>query len=157
MPIDKEAIGFLIVGGLILAAILFVIRLLHERNACPSCGNNSGAMFSRRQWDELVKCKSCGYKWRRVTIFGYERELPHKVSQQNVGNRGPKKADNHVPKKAGNRLPKRAGNRLPKNDEGTENWFPKYLLWIALGIAFFVLLDYFDPNLARMPPGFRIP
>ena len=141
MPIDKEAIGFLIVGGLMLAAILFVVRLLHERNACPSCGNNSGAMFTRRQWDELVKCKSCGYKWRRVTIFGYESELPHKASQQNVGNRGPKKADNHV----------------PKNDEGTENWFPKYLFWIALGIAFFVLLDYFDPNLARMPPGFRMP
>ena len=149
MPIDKEAIGFLIVGGLMLAAILFVVRLLHERNACPSCGNNSGAMFTRRQWDELVKCKSCGYKWRRVTIFGYESELPHKASQQNVGNRGPKKADNHVPKKA--------GNRLPKNDEGTENGFPKYLFWIALGIAFFVLLEYFDPNLARMPPGFRMP
>jgi phosphatidylglycerophosphate synthase len=149
MPIDKEAIGFLIVGGLIVAAILFVIRLLHERNACPSCGNNSGPMFSRRQWDELVKCKSCGYKWRRVPISGYESELPHKASQQNLGNRGPKKADN--------RLPKKAVNRLPKNDEGTENWFPKYLFWIVLGIAFFVLLDYFDPNLARMPPGFRIP
>lgn len=132
-----------------MAAILFVIRLLHERNACPSCGNNSGPMFTRRQWDELVECKSCGYKWRRVPISGYESELPHKASQQNVGNRGPKKADNRVRKKA--------GNRLPKNDEGTENWFPKYLFWIALGIAFFVLLDDFDPNLARMPPGFRIP
>ena len=149
MPIDKEATGFSIVGGLILAAILFVIRLLHERNACPSCGNNSGPMFTRRQWDELVKCKSCGYKWRRVPKPGYESELPHKASQQNVGNRGPKKADNRVPKKA--------GNRLPKNDEGTENWFPQFLFWIALGIAFFVLLDHFDPNLARTPPGFRIP
>ena len=44
MGIEKETIGFLIVGGLALAVILLFIRLLLERITCPSCGKASGSM-----------------------------------------------------------------------------------------------------------------
>ena len=134
MPIDKETVGFLIVGGLALAVILLFVRLLRERNTCPSCGNASGSMYRRTRRGEIVNCESCGYKWRRMPISGYEGELPHKVNQPKVG------------------------KRVSKNNEGTENWFPKYLFWTAFGIAFFVLLDCLDADVPRLlPPGLRVP
>ena len=134
MPIDKETVGFLIVGGLALAVILLFVRLLRERNTCPSCANVSGSMYRRTRRGEIVYCESCGYKWRRMPISGYEGELPHKVNQPKVG------------------------KRVAKNNEGTENWFPKYLFWTASGIAFFVLLDCLDADVPRLlPPGLRVP
>ena len=75
MPIDKETIGFLIVGGLILAAILFVAGILRERNTCLRCGNTSSPLILRHhfpntgEWNELVKCERCGYKWRRAPLL----------------------------------------------------------------------------------------
>ena len=134
MPIDKETVGFLIVGGLALAVILLFVRLLRERNTCPSCGNASGSMYRRTRQGEIVNCESCGYKWRRMPISGYEGELPEKVNQPKVG------------------------ECWSRSNEGTENWFPKYLFWIASGIAFFVLLDWLEADVPRLlPPGFRVP
>ncbi|MEK9770259.1 MAG: hypothetical protein VW683_15205 [Betaproteobacteria bacterium] len=81
MGLDKEAIGFLIVGGLILAAILFVAGIFRERNTCALCGNKSSPLILRDhdqpdhdlpntgEWNELVKCKRCGYKWRRAPML----------------------------------------------------------------------------------------
>ena len=81
MPIDKETIGFLIVGGLILAAILLVAGILRERNTGLRCGNTSNPLILRHQdkpdhdfpntgeWNELVKCKHCGYKWRGAPLL----------------------------------------------------------------------------------------
>ena len=134
MPIDKETIGFLIVGGLALAVILLLVRLPRERNTCPSCGKASGSMYRRTRQGEIVNCESCGSKWRRMPISGYEGELPHKVNQPEVG------------------------KRVANNNEGTENWFPKYLFWTATGIAFFVLLDCLDADIPRLlPTGLRVP
>jgi len=78
MGLDKETIGFLIVGGLILVAILFVAGIFRQRNTCLRCGNTSNPLILRHhdkpdhdfpntgEWNELVKCKHCGYKWRRA-------------------------------------------------------------------------------------------
>ena len=132
MPIDKETIGFLIVGGLALAVILLLVRLPRERNTCP--GKASGSMYRRARQGEIVNCESCGSTWRRMPISGYEGELPQKVNQSKVG------------------------KRVAKNNEGTENWFPKYLLWTASGVAILVLLDCLDADLPRLlPPGLRVP
>jgi len=134
MGLDKETVGFLIVGGLALAVIWLFVRLLRERSTCPSCGNATGSMYRRTWRGEIVNCESCGYKWRRMPISGYEGELPHKVNQSKVG------------------------KRVAKNNEGTENWFPKYLFWTASGIAILVLLDCLDADVPRLlPPGLRVP
>ena len=81
MGLDKETIGFLIVGGLILVAILFVGGIFRERNTCLRCGNTSNPLILRHQdkpehdfpntgeWNELVKCHKCGYKWRRAPLL----------------------------------------------------------------------------------------
>ena len=81
MGLDKETIGFLIVGGLILAAILFVAGILRERNTCLRCGNTSNPLILRHhdkpdhdfpntgEWNELVKCHNCGFKWRRSPLL----------------------------------------------------------------------------------------
>ena len=82
MHIDKETVGFLIVGGLMLVAILFVAGIYRQRNTCLRCGNTSSALILRHhdkpdhdfpntgEWNELVKCKHCGYKWRRAPLGG---------------------------------------------------------------------------------------
>ena len=82
MGLDKETVGFLIVGGLILAAIVFVAGIFRERNKCLRCGNTSNPLILRHhdkpdhdfpntgEWNELVKCKHCGYKWRRAPLGG---------------------------------------------------------------------------------------
>ena len=81
MGLDKETVGFLIVGGLILAAILFVAGIFRERNTCLRCGNTSNPLILRHhdkpdhdfpntgEWNELVKCKHCGFKWRRSPLL----------------------------------------------------------------------------------------
>jgi len=81
MGLDKETIGFLIVGGLILVAILFVAGIFRQRNTCLRCGNTSNPLILRHhdkpdhdfpntgEWNELVKCKHCGYKWRRAPLL----------------------------------------------------------------------------------------
>ena len=75
MGLDKETIGFLIVGGLLLLAILFVEGILRERNTCLRCGNTSSPLILRPhfpntgKWNELVKCHKCGYKWRRAPLL----------------------------------------------------------------------------------------
>jgi hypothetical protein len=78
---NNETIGFLIVGGLILAAVVFVVGILRERNTCALCGNTSSPLILRGhdqpdhdlpntgEWNELVKCKHCGYKWRRAPLL----------------------------------------------------------------------------------------
>ena len=82
MSLDKETIGLLIVGGLLLLAILFVAGILRERNTCLRCGNTSSPLILRGhdqpdhdlpntgEWNELVKFKRCGYKWRRAPLGG---------------------------------------------------------------------------------------
>ena len=81
MHIDKETVGFLIVGGLILAAILFVAGIYRQRDTCLRCGNSSSPLILRHhdkpdhdfpntgEWNELVKCEQCGYKWRRAHLL----------------------------------------------------------------------------------------
>ena len=75
MGIDEEIIGFLIVGGLLLVAILFVAGILREPNTCLRCGNTSSPLILRPhfpntgEWNELVKCHKCGYKWRRAPLL----------------------------------------------------------------------------------------
>ena len=75
MGLDKETIGFLIVGGLILVAILFVAGIYRQRNTCLRCGNTSSPLILRHhfpntgEWNELVKCHNCGYKWRRSPLL----------------------------------------------------------------------------------------
>ena len=81
MGLDKETIGFLIVGGLILVAILFVAGIFRQRNTCLRCGNTSNPLILRHhdkpdhdfpntgEWNELVKCERCGYKWRRAPLL----------------------------------------------------------------------------------------
>jgi len=78
---DNETIVFLIIGGLILAAVVFVVGILRERNTCALCGNKSSPLILRDhdqpdhdlpntgEWNELVKCKRCGYKWRRAPML----------------------------------------------------------------------------------------
>ena len=74
MGLDMETIGLLIFGGLLLLAILFVEGILRERNTCLRCGNTSSPLILRPhfpntgEWNELVKCKHCGYKWRRTPL-----------------------------------------------------------------------------------------
>ena len=81
MGLDRETIGFLIVGGLLLVAILFVAGIYRQRNTCLRCGNTSNPLILRHhdqpdhdfpntgEWNELVKCKRCGYKWRRSPLL----------------------------------------------------------------------------------------
>lgn len=81
MGLDKETIGFLFFGGLILIAILFVAEIFRERNTCLRCGNTSNPLIlthhdkpehdfpNTGEWNELVKCKHCGYKWRRAPLL----------------------------------------------------------------------------------------
>ena len=75
MGLDKETIGFLIVGGLILVAILFVAGIYRQRNTCLRCGNTSSPLILRHhfpntgEWNELVKCHNCGYQWRRAPLL----------------------------------------------------------------------------------------
>ena len=81
MGLDKETIGFLIVGGLLLVAILFVAVSYRQRNTCLRCGNSSSPLILRQhdkpdlhfpntgEWNELVKCHNCGYKWRRSPLL----------------------------------------------------------------------------------------
>ena len=75
MGLDKEMVGFLIVGGLILVAILFVAGIYRQRNTCLRCGNTSSPLILRHhfpntgEWNELVKCHKCGYKWRRAPLL----------------------------------------------------------------------------------------
>ena len=38
MSVDNEAIGFLILWGLVIVAAVFVVRLFRGRNLCPNCG-----------------------------------------------------------------------------------------------------------------------
>lgn len=78
---DNETIVFLIIGGLILAVVVFVVGILRERNTCALCGNTSSHLILRghdqpdhdlpntEEWNELVKCKHCGYKWRRAPLL----------------------------------------------------------------------------------------
>ena len=82
MGLDKETVGFLIVGGLMLVAILFVAVSYRQRNTCLRCGNSSSSLILRHhdkpdlhfpntgEWNELVKCKRWGYKWRRAPSIG---------------------------------------------------------------------------------------
>ena len=75
MGLDKETIGFLIVGGLLLVAILFAAGIFRQRNTCLRCGNTSSPLIFRHhfpstgEWNELVKCHKCGYKWRRAPLL----------------------------------------------------------------------------------------
>ena len=75
MGLDTETVGFLIVGGLILVAILFVAGIYRQRNTCLRCGNTSSPLILRHhfpntgEWNELVKCHNCGYKWRRSPLL----------------------------------------------------------------------------------------
>ena len=75
MGLDMETIGLLIVSGLLLLAILFVEGILRERNTCLRCGNTSSPPILRHHfpntgdWNELVKCHKCGYKWRRAPLL----------------------------------------------------------------------------------------
>ena len=78
MPIDKETIGFLIVGGLALAVILLFVTLLRERNTCPSCGNASGSMYRRTRQGEIVNCESCGYKCGECPYLVMKVSYPRK-------------------------------------------------------------------------------
>ena len=81
MGLDKETVGFLIVGGLILVVILFVAGIYRQRDTCLRCGNSSSPHILRHHdkpdhdfpntgdWNELVECKHCGYKWRRAPLL----------------------------------------------------------------------------------------
>lgn len=86
MTIDNETIGFLILWGLIIAAAVFVVRLFRERNLCPNCGDPSRpVMLQKPNLDDprvpflegtglrlaqMVRCKRCGHKWRRIHPAG---------------------------------------------------------------------------------------
>ena len=82
MSVDNEAIGFLILWGLVIVAAVFVVRLFRGRNLCPSCGDPSRPeMLHRLKSDDpraptlegtdlkltqIVRCKQCGHKWMRT-------------------------------------------------------------------------------------------
>ena len=82
MTIDNEAIGFLILWGLVIAAAVFVVKLFRARNLCPDCGDPiRPEMLQRLKSDDprvpilegtdlkltqIVRCKRCGHKWRRT-------------------------------------------------------------------------------------------
>ena len=78
---EKGTIDLLIVGGLLLVAIFIVVGMYRQRNTCLRCGNSSSPLVLRHQdkpdhdfpntgeWSELVKCKHCGYKWRRAPFL----------------------------------------------------------------------------------------
>ena len=81
MGLEKETIGFLIVGGLILAAILFVEESSANEIHAYAVAIHPIPLILRHhdkpdhhfpntgEWNELVECKHCGYKWRRAPLL----------------------------------------------------------------------------------------